>query len=74
VADEVRYAQVGDDVAVVSGPHEGRKGRIVYIREVSLDNREAERYAIVEYSEKNCFDEVGVDHISVPVRRLAPRK
>lgn len=70
--ESVRLAQVGDQVRVVSGDHEGRQGRIVYLREVSLDNRDPERYALVEYSEQNCFKEMQTDHISVPVRRLAP--
>jgi len=72
MAEDVRLAAVGDQVRVVSGDHQGRQGRIVYLREVSLDNREPERYALVEYAEENCFKEVHVDQISVPVRRLAP--
>lgn len=70
--ETVRMAEVGDRVRVISGDHEGRQGRIVYLREVSLDNRDPERYALVEYSEENCFKEIQTDHISVPVRRLAP--
>lgn len=71
-ANDVRLAQVGDTVRVISGDHEGRQGKIVYLRDVSLDNRDPERYALVEYAEQNCFKEVHVDQISVPVRRLAP--
>ena len=72
MSENVRLAQVGDTVRVISGDHEGRQGKIVYLREVGIDNRDPERYAIVEYAEQNCFKEVQVDQISVPVRRLAP--
>lgn len=61
----------GDDVKVVSGPHEGRAGRVLLTRPISIDQREAEDYAIVEYRQQNCFNEVNIDQISVPVRRLA---
>lgn len=63
--------QPGCDVKVISGPHEGRAGRVLQTRDVSLDGREPETYAIVEYAERNVFKEVYVDQISVPVRRLA---
>jgi hypothetical protein len=64
----------GRDVDVISGPHQGRSGRVLEIRDVSLgDGREPEGYAIVEYREKNCFDEVQTDQISVPIRRLTLR-
>jgi hypothetical protein len=46
---------------------------VLQFRDIALDNREPETYAVVEYAETNCFKEVQVDHISVPVRRLAPR-
>jgi hypothetical protein len=72
MAETVRLAEIGDTVRVISGDHEGRQGKIVYLRDVSLDAREPERYALVEYAEQNCFKETHVDHISVPVRRLAP--
>lgn len=64
----------GDNVEVISGPHEGRSGRVVQTRDLSLDGRDPETYAIVEYVQRNCFNEVDVDQISVPVRRLAPRR
>lgn len=70
--ENVRLAEVGDTVRVISGDHEGRQGKIIYLRDVALDMREPERYALVEYAEQNCFKETHVDHISVPVRRLAP--
>ena len=60
----------GDSVKVISGPHEGRAGRVLYTRDLSLDNREPESYAIVEYAQRNVFNEMNVDQISVPVRRL----
>lgn len=64
----------GKDVEVVSGPHEGRAGRITQIREIGIDSRDPEPYAIVEYTNKNCFDEVQTDSISVPIRRLSLRR
>ena len=60
----------GDDVKVVSGPHEGRAGRVLLTRDISLDQRDPETYAIVEYRQQNCFNELNIDQISVPVRRL----
>jgi hypothetical protein len=68
------YSQFyGRDVDVVSGPHQGRAGRVLEIRDIALDGRDPEGYAIVEYREKNCFDEVQTDQISVPIRRLTLR-
>lgn len=64
---------VGSDVKVVSGPHEGRSGRVVYTRDFSLDGREPEPYAVVEFQAVNAADQLYTDQISVPVRRLAPR-
>ena len=63
----------GRDVEVVSGPHQGRGGRVLKIQDISIDGRDPEGYAIVEYREKNCFDEVQTDQISVPIRRLTLR-
>lgn len=63
----------GRDVEVVSGPHQGRGGRVLEIREIGIDGRDPEAYAVVEYQEKNCFDEVQTDQISVPIRRLTLR-
>lgn len=69
-----RYDQFyGRDVDVVSGPHEGRSGRVLEIRDIAIDGRDAEGYAIVEFSGKNCFDEIYSDQISVPIRRLTLR-
>ena len=65
---------VGMNVDVVSGPHEGRSGRIVLTRDVGIDGRDPETYAIVEFTAQNCFKEQYTDQISVPVRRLAPRR
>lgn len=56
--------QVGDDVKVISGDHEGRAGRVIYMRNVQSGFKE-EPYALVEYLDIN-----GRDEISVPVRRL----
>jgi hypothetical protein len=63
--------QIGQDVNVVSGPHAGVSGRVVYIRDYSQAGSEPEPYAIVEYHSKNCFDETYIDQVSVPVRRLS---
>ena len=63
----------GRNVDVVSGPHEGRGGRVLEIRDISIDGRDPEGYAIVEFAEKNCFDEIRTDQISVPIRRLTLR-
>ena len=63
----------GRNVDVVSGPHEGRGGRVIEIRDIGIDGRDPEGYAIVEFTEKNCFNEVQTDQISVPIRRLTLR-
>ncbi len=63
----------GRDVEVVSGPHQGRGGRVLEIRDIAIDGHEPEGYAIVEYMEKNCFNEIQTDQISVPIRRLTLR-
>jgi hypothetical protein len=56
---------VGDDVRIISGDHEGRSGRVVYRRDFSMGGREPEPYLLVEY-----LDTTGaVDQISVPARR-----
>ena len=65
---------IGSDVDVVSGPHQGRGGRIIQLRDIGIDGREPEPYAVVEYTEKNCFDEYQTDVISVPIRRLSLRR
>ena len=62
--------RLGDQVSVMSGDHAGISGRVVYLRDFSYAGHEPEPYAIVEYHGKNCFDEVYVDQVSVPVRRL----
>jgi hypothetical protein len=70
-----KYQQFyGKDVDVVSGPHEGRGGRILEIRDVALDGREPEAYALIEFAEKNCFNEIHTDQLSVPIRRVALRR
>lgn len=63
----------GRDVEVVSGPHEGRGGRVLEIRDISIDGRDPEGYAIVEFTAENCFKEKYTDQISVPIRRLTLR-
>lgn len=64
---------IGQDVNVVSGPHEGKSGRVVYMREVSLDSRSPEPYAVLEYRGTNAADQPYIDHISVPARRCTPK-
>jgi hypothetical protein len=66
--------RIGEDVAVISGPHEGRNGRVIQLRDLAINNSDPEPYAIVEFTQRNCFDEVDTDQISVPVRRLAQRR
>lgn len=68
-----REARVGDNVAVVSGPHEGRSGTIAALREVQREWGEAEWYALLDFEYTDCFGEVNKDQIAVPVRRLKPR-
>lgn len=69
------YSQFyGHDVDVVSGPHEGRGGRILEIREIGIDGRDPEAYALIEFTAKNCFDETYTDQISVPIRRVTLRR
>lgn len=70
-----RYEEFyGKDVDVVSGPHEGRGGRILQIRDVAIAGKEPEAYALIEFSEKNCFNEMNTDQISVPIRRVTLRR
>ena len=57
---------LGQNVRVASGPHEGRSGTVVQLRDVVLGYSEPEQYAIVEYG----VDGGGKDAVSVPVRRL----
>lgn len=70
-ANEIRP---GDFVSVISGPHQGRTGHVVQTRDIAVDNRDPEPYAVIEYREENCFKEVQTDHISVPARRCALRR
>lgn len=70
-----KYSQfLGHDADVVSGPHEGRGGRILEIRDVAIDGREPEGYALLEFREQDCFKDWHTDHISVPIRRLTLRR
>ena len=66
-----RPIQVGDRVSVVSGPHEGRGGFVQQIREIVIEYRDPEPYAIVEYPDGSVAG--GKDSISVPTRRLKLR-
>lgn len=68
-----REARVGDNVAVVSGPHEGRSGTIAALREVQREWSDPEWYALIDFQYTDCFSEVHNDQIAVPVRRLKPR-
>lgn len=68
-----REPQIGDRVAVVSGPHEGRSGTISLLQEVSQPWKDPEWYALVDFQYTDCFGEVHQDQISVPSRRLKPR-
>jgi KOW motif len=68
-----REARVGDNVQVVSGPHEGRGGTIAMLQEVQLPWKDPEWYALMDFQYTDCFGDVHKDQISVPVRRLKPR-
>lgn len=66
-----RLASVGDRVAVISGPHEGRSGVITELRPFALGYGEPEAYAVVKYDDPAIAK--GWDEVAVPVRRLTPR-
>jgi len=61
---------IGKRAEVISGPHEGRGGQIKQFRDMAVAGGDPETYVVIEYSEKNCFDEWQTDHIAVPVRRV----
>ncbi len=68
-----KEAQLGDRVQVVSGPHEGRGGVIIQIRDISVgDFNVPEAYAVIDFQETDVFNETHRDQIVVPVRRLKP--
>lgn len=69
----IRDAQIGDNVDVVSGPHEGRSGKVALLQQVQMPWKDPEWYALVDFSYTDCFGEGHQDQISVPVRRLKPR-
>ena len=68
---------IGMDVAVVSGPHEGRGGKLLQVVEDAHINGAhvalGEPYGIIEFAERDCFNDVHVDHVCVPIRRLSQR-
>lgn len=70
---ETREARVGDNVNVVSGPHEGRSGRIADLRQVQREWSDPEWYALLDFNYTDCFGEQHQDQIAVPTRRLKPR-
>lgn len=59
-----RPIQVGDKVAVVSGPHEGRGGFVTQLRDIQIGFNDPEPYAVIQFPVDG-----GSDHISVPARR-----
>lgn len=75
--------RIGDDVKVVSGAHEGTRGRIVLIREPDdvlfekgkqpLTGLLHETMALLEYRDVNAADGSGTTQVAVPVRRLETR-
>jgi len=67
-----REPQIGDEVRVVSGPHEGRGGVITQLRPVQVNTSDQEWYAVIAYEETNSENKKYTDHISVPTRRLKP--
>ncbi len=72
---------VGDEVRVVSGAHEGKRGRVMLIREPDeilfergqqpITGLLRETMALVEYSDPNSPE--GFSQVGVPVRRLETR-
>jgi len=64
---------IGRQADVISGPHEGRGGEIKQVRSITIGNADPEPYVVIEYTEKNCFDELQTDQISVPARRVVLR-
>ena len=64
---------IGKTADVISGPHAGRGGEIKQVRSIAIGTADPEPYVVIEYSEKNCFDEWQTDHISVPARRVVLR-
>lgn len=76
--DSVR---VGDDVRVASGTYEGKRGRVVLIREPDdilfekgrqpLTGLLSESMALIEYQDVNAPG--GTSQVGVPVRRLETR-
>jgi KOW motif len=63
-----RPVQLGDSVRVASGPHEGRSGQVVYMKDQAVGNGDAEPFAIIRYPDAAI--EKGYDEVAVPVRRL----
>lgn len=66
-----RPIQLGDNVKVASGPHEGRGGRVERIQSIIIGYADPEPYAIVQYPDES--GPGGYDSVSVPVRRLQLR-
>ena len=66
-----REIQIGDPVEVVSGPHEGRSGKISYLKQQSTSPMsDPEWYALVDIKQKHFDNTSSDDQIAVPVRRL----
>lgn len=63
-----RPIQVGDNVNVVSGPHEGRSGHVTQTRDISIGYSDPEPYLVVQFPVDG-----GSDYISVPARRCTLR-
>ena len=77
--------RVGDDVRVVSGIHEGTSGRVVKIATpddvLFADSKRPlagsflkEDMALIQHRQTNAFNEVSVEEVAVPVRRLERRR
>jgi len=66
-----RPVQLGDRVAVISGPHEGRSGQVVRKQDLTIGFSDPEPYVIVEYPDADAPG--GKDAVSVPARRCQLR-
>lgn len=65
-------AKIGDKVRVVSGPHEGRGGILTQMREIQAGYTDPEWYGVIAFEQEDHEGKKFTDHVSVPLRRVAP--
>lgn len=71
---ESREPKPGDFVNVVSGPHEGRSGKIIRLHPQSVGMYgEPEWFALLAIKTVDFEGGTGEDEIAVPTRRLKPQ-